>query len=78
MKPTELLTFTQITREYNVSSTTIKRWEAFGLPVVRMPGRGKKPMTRVRRADLDAWIAGGGTDARKQRTTRNFIQRMAT
>ncbi|MCE5270780.1 helix-turn-helix domain-containing protein [bacterium] len=77
MKPTELLSFAQITREYNVSNTTIKRWEAYGLPVMRIPGRGKKPMARVRRSDLEAWIAGGGTDARKQRVPRNFIQRMA-
>lgn len=65
-----LLTITAASKRAAVGRSTLYRWIADGLPVREAPGSVEgKAITRIRQADLDAWISHlptrGGIPARK-------------
>jgi len=52
-----LLTVREIAVEYRVSTKTIHRWVAKGLPVLQQK-KGSKVM--VRREEMERWLGKGG------------------
>tara|TARA_R110002072_G_scaffold158989_4_gene310074 strand:+ start:15750 stop:16112 length:363 start_codon:yes stop_codon:yes gene_type:complete len=52
------LTVNEIADACGVSAKTIRRWiELEGLPTVRLPAAGARPITLIIPSDLDAWLA---------------------
>jgi hypothetical protein len=62
--PDRLLTLEAAQAWASVGETTFRRWIAAGLPVEDVPGRGEKPLVRVRLSAMKDWL-----ENRKYRTS---------
>jgi hypothetical protein len=62
--PDRLLTLEAAQAWASVGETTFRRWIRDGLPTEEVPGRGEKPLVRVRLSAMKDWL-----ENRKYRTS---------
>ena len=52
----QLLSVSDVARRCGVSKRTVYRWLDDGLPCLRLPGTGARPILRIDSDDLDQWL----------------------